>query len=269
MSETNQRLLATFGVLALLLGLSGCAGRAPQVTEVHHHHYEQATSPAPTPAPASPEEYCAEQGADGWKIVEVRCLRRLNAGVCSGGEECDLFPEMRHVENLDSSRDIRCAGDTGGDHYTDFGVTSCEYVGRDGVAPEPASAAAFFDILESIEGGGHAHLREFCNYVDGARHAAADQGGDSYCHTAGGTFGVRERHAGGVHFSAFFTKRKDVGRPIVEELSDRFAFEQLDEETFTVQLPNGRALVLTLSDDGALFQLYTRAGLDALEKVSL
>ncbi|NNE20604.1 MAG: hypothetical protein HKN10_19220, partial [Myxococcales bacterium] len=112
MKETYQKLLAVFGVLALVTMFGVAAKVNSSVT---------------------PEEYCAKQGGDGWKAIEARCLRRLSAGVCYDSEECKLFPSHRYLPNLDSSIDIRCDGDTGGDHYTDFAVTGCQYVGPNAV----------------------------------------------------------------------------------------------------------------------------------------
>ena len=104
--RASQQLLVLIGVVALVaLGIA-CKG------------------------PITPEKYCAEQGADGWKTVEVRCLRRLAAGVCNDPKECRRFPGKRYIPDLDSSLDIRCEGDTGENHYTDFGTMDCVYVGR-------------------------------------------------------------------------------------------------------------------------------------------
>lgn len=114
MSETNQKVVATVGVIALFSMFSFAA------------HHEIKGGNVPTTA----KTYCAEKGTNGWAIAEARCLRRLNAGVCYDREECALFPGHRYVPVLDSSLDIRCEGDTGGSHVSDFGTTGCTYVGR-------------------------------------------------------------------------------------------------------------------------------------------
>jgi hypothetical protein len=43
-------------------------------------------------------------------------------------KECKVFSEHRYVPNVDSSLDIECDGDTGGNHASDFGTTGCEYL---------------------------------------------------------------------------------------------------------------------------------------------
>jgi hypothetical protein len=82
----------------------------------------------------TPASYCAEQGKDGFVVIETRCLRALAAGVCDGEEMCALFPKARRVPGLDSSTDVRCAGDapdvgTRSGDASEFGTTDCEYIG--------------------------------------------------------------------------------------------------------------------------------------------
>ena len=112
MNETGQKLILATG----LIGMFGMFGYA--VAQGGSRH-----------APTTPESYCAEKGSDDSLIIKRRCMRRLNAGVCYDSEECKLFPG-RYVPDLDSSLDIRCAGDTGGSHVSDFGITGCEYIGN-------------------------------------------------------------------------------------------------------------------------------------------
>jgi len=111
MTEDTKRIFGGLSLVGILVGLFLFAGGA--FTE------------NPTQ-----ESYCAEKGADGWAIMEMRCLRRLNAGVCNDPDECRLFAGHRYLPDLDSSLDIRCAGDTGGSHVSDFGTTDCEYIGN-------------------------------------------------------------------------------------------------------------------------------------------
>jgi hypothetical protein len=115
MNETGQKLILAVG----LIGMIGMFGYVAITREGGRHI-----------ASTTPESYCAEKGADGWAIRELRCLRRLNAGVCYDPEECKLFAGHRYLPNLDSSLDIRCAGDTGGSHVGDFGTTDCKYIGN-------------------------------------------------------------------------------------------------------------------------------------------
>ncbi len=115
MNEMGQKLIAAVGLIGMI-GIFGYAALAQ----------EGGRSAAST----TPEAYCANEGADGLAVIEMRCLRRLNAGVCYDSEECKLFPGHRYLPNLDSSLDIRCPGDTGGSHVSDFGTTDCEYVGN-------------------------------------------------------------------------------------------------------------------------------------------
>jgi hypothetical protein len=110
MSEIGQKLILAVG----LIGMIGMFGYVAITREGGRHI-----------ASTTPESYCAEKGAG-----EMRCLRRLNAGVCNDPEECKLFAGHRYLPNLDSSLDIRCAGDTGGSHVSDFGTTDCKYIGN-------------------------------------------------------------------------------------------------------------------------------------------
>ena len=78
----------------------------------------------------TPEKYCVEEGAEAdAPVFEMQCLRRLAAGVCKTAKECARFPEHRYAPDVDSARDIRCAGDTGGSGVNDFGTRHCKYVG--------------------------------------------------------------------------------------------------------------------------------------------
>ena len=90
----------------------------------------------------TPEKYCLEEGVEAdAPVVEMQCLRRLAAGVCNSAKECARFPEHRYTPNIDSLRDIRCAGDPGGSRARDFGTTGCEYVGHQELTADSKQAA--------------------------------------------------------------------------------------------------------------------------------